>query len=293
MFSKRSEGGRGPHPGAFPRVWPVYVLFVLALVATSVATVALLWFSFSMSHAGEVASREALMKHALEPTPFILTIAVSGVTLSGLSLSAAAISPRPLRQRLALHRPPRGVLPLFAAVVGLPALSMVIENVALFSGVEISGTLEMIAKSIGSAEGLQSVFVVLAISLGPGLGEELLFRGYIQTRLVERHAPLVAIIVTSLLFGLMHMDPLQSTLTVFMGAYLGFLAYRFQSIWPAVGAHALNNGISALSLSLFPEESATAEPSFLGILLGGAVFALSLGYVLKKIPAPGVRGHLS
>lgn len=169
-------------------------------------------------------------------------------------------------------------------MVGLPALSMVIENVALFLGVEISGTLEMIGRTIGSAEGWESLAIVLAISLGPALGEEFLFRGYIQTRLVERHAPTVAIIVTSLLFGLMHMDPLQSALTVFMGAYLGFLAFRFESLWPAVGAHAINNGVSALSLTLSPEEPANLEPSLLGMSLGGAVFVACLVYVLRSVP---------
>lgn len=251
----------------------------------SLATVALLYGSFALRNPGETASRAALMKHALEPTTFILTIVVSGVTLSVLSVVASALSPRPLVRRLSLFRPSAGFLPLAVAILGLPALSMVIENVALFSGVEINGTLEMIANTIGSAQGLERVFVVLAISLGPGLGEELLFRGYIQTRLLERHAPLFAIVVTSLLFGLMHMDPLQSTLTVFMGGYLGFLAYRFRSLWPAVGAHALNNGIAALTLSLFPEESEAAEPSLFGLLLGGAVFTVCLVYVLRKVPA--------
>lgn len=284
MSFQKSEGGAASSSRAVPRVWPVYALFVLSLVAMGLATVGLLSASFALRHPGEVATRAALTKHALEPTTFIFTILVSGVTLTALSLTAAALSPRPLAERLSLSLPKGGIFPMVAAMVGLPALSMVIENVALFSGVEINGTLEMIAKTIGSARGLESVFVVLAISLGPGIGEELLFRGYIQTRLLERHAPLVAILVTSLLFGLMHMDPLQSVLTVFMGAYLGFLVHRFGSLWPAVGAHALNNGIAALTLSLFPEESATVEPSLLGILLGGAVFAACLAFVLKKVP---------
>lgn len=224
------------------------------------------------------------MAHALLPTPFTLTIVVSALVLSGASFGAAALSKSPTAARLSLGARKLRFLPVLAAMIGLPALSMVIENVALFSGVEIDGTLEMIARTIGSAEGLKSVAIILAISFGPGLGEEFLFRGYIQTRLLERHAPAVAIIVTSLLFGLMHMDPLQSTLTVFMGAYLGFVAFRFESIWPAVAAHALNNGVSAVSLTLFPEEPTTSEPSLLGMCLGGAVFAACLAYVLRRVP---------
>lgn len=285
MFSELSDEGQRAHSSAGrPRVWPVYLLFVLALLATSLATVAFIGISYSLSHPGEAPSRAELMKHALEPATFTLTIVLSALVLSGASLAAAALSPVPLNARLGLRTQNLRTLPLLAAVVGLPALSMVIENAALFSGVEISGTLEMIARTIGASEGLQSFAIVLAISLGPGLGEELLFRGYIQTRLLERHAPVLAIFVTSLLFGVMHMDPLQSTLTVFMGGYLGFLAYRFESLWPAVGAHALNNGVSALSLTLFPDEPTNLEPSLLGMCLGGAIFAGCLAYVIRSTP---------
>jgi membrane protease YdiL (CAAX protease family) len=286
MSLKRPDDARAARrPGGPPRVWPVYLLFVLSLVGTGAATVALIWGSYMLSHVQPAPSRSALMEHALLPTTFVLTIVLSAVILSGLSFAAAGLSRVPVVERLNLRRSKSGILPVLAGMVGLPALSMVIENVALFSGVEIGGTLQMIAQTIGSAHGLTSVFIVLAISLGPGFGEELLFRGYIQTRLVERHSPLVGIIVTSLLFGLMHMDPLQSTLTVFMGGYLGFLACRFGTIWPAVGAHALNNGLSAVSLTLFPEEPTNAAPSLLGMGLGGAAFVACLLYVLRRVPA--------
>lgn len=272
-----------------PRVFTVYLAFVLALLATSIATVTLIWGTYAMTHPGAAPTRAELMEHGLKPTTFIWTIVLSAVVLSGVSVGAAALSPVPIAERLSLRGLRGGLLPILVAMIGLPALSMVIENVALLSGVEISGTLEMIATTIGSAEGFQRLFIVLAIGIGPGLGEELLFRGYIQTRLLERHAPAVAILVSSLLFGLMHMDPLQSTLTVFMGVYLGFLVHRFGSLWPAVGAHALNNGIAALFLTLFPEEPATTEPSLPALGVGAAVFVACLAYVLRRVPGSKER----
>lgn len=271
-------------PPRKPRVWTVYVLFLLALLFTSIATVTLISWSFSRAHPGVTPSRLQLMEHALAPTTFSLTILLSALILSGSSLTAAALSRETLAKRLGLSAKGLRPLPVIVAMVGLPALSVVVENITLLLGVEISGTLEMIARSIGSARGPQRVLIVAAISLGPGIGEELLFRGYIQTRLLRRHGPIVAIFVTSLLFGLMHMDPLQSTLTVFLGGYLGFVAYRFGSLWPAVCAHALNNGVSAVALSVFPDEPAAAEPSFGALVVGAVVFLACLGYLLRALP---------
>jgi membrane protease YdiL (CAAX protease family) len=49
---------------------------------------------------------------------------------------------------------------------------------------------------------------VLFIAAFPGFNEELLFRGYIQRRLLARWSPWLAISVTSALFALMHVMPL-------------------------------------------------------------------------------------
>ena len=50
--------------------------------------------------------------------------------------------------------------------------------------------------------------------LGPGFGEELLFRGYIQTRLRQRWPRLVALAVTACLFGFIHFDLVQGAFAV-------------------------------------------------------------------------------
>ncbi len=276
-----------------PRVWTVYGAFALALLLTSALTVTLITASFARAHPGVVPSRAQLMEHALVPSTFSLTILLSAVVLSGVSLLAAAFSRERLVERLSLGKARGRVLPAIVAMVGLVALSVVIENITILLGVEIGGTLELIARSIGAAQGLQSVIVVLLISLGPGIGEELLFRGYIQTRLLARYRPFSAIVVTSLLFGIMHMDPLQSTLTVFLGVYLGFVAYRFGSVWPAVGAHALNNGVSAVALTFLPDEPASPEPSLFGLALGLIVFFACVRYVSGAVPDPASDASIS
>jgi membrane protease YdiL (CAAX protease family) len=82
--------------------------------------------------------------------------------------------------------------------------------------------------------------------------EELVFRGWILSKLVRGHSNAVAIAVSSLLFGLLHLrnvywlDPpalvrsMAFTGLVF-GPLAGYVTLRARSAWPAVILHGLNN----------------------------------------------------
>ena len=82
--------------------------------------------------------------------------------------------------------------------------------------------------------------------------EELVFRGWILGRLAHRRPALVAILVSSALFGLLHLRNIfwldTGTLVrsmIFTGAVLGpvlaWVTLRFRSVWPAVILHSANN----------------------------------------------------
>jgi membrane protease YdiL (CAAX protease family) len=82
------------------------------------------------------------------------------------------------------------------------------------------------------------------VLLGP-VAEEVLFRGFLLAFLVRRagwSVP-VAIYVTSLAFGLAHMDrTLLSVLLVSAGgALFGWVYYRWGNLWHAIGLHACIN----------------------------------------------------
>ena len=82
--------------------------------------------------------------------------------------------------------------------------------------------------------------------------EELIFRGWILARLVRRHSNLVAIVVSSLLFGLLHLrniywlEPevlVRSMLFTGLvaGPFWAWVTLKCRSLWPAVIMHYLNN----------------------------------------------------
>lgn len=80
-----------------------------------------------------------------------------------------------------------------------------------------------------------------ALVLVAPLTEELLFRGLILRGLLRRGSVTAAIVLSALLFGLVHLNPWQSTTTTMMGLLLGWWTVRTGSLLPALAAHALNN----------------------------------------------------
>ena len=108
--------------------------------------------------------------------------------------------------------------------------------------------------------------------------EEIAFRGYLQTTLLSRRGPAVAIVASSVLFAVIHLDPVRLPALLVLGAVFGWLAWRSGSLWPAVAAHAANNGVVSLFAIAAPRGAPEVEnPSLLAalgaIVLGAAALA--------------------
>lgn len=110
---------------------------------------------------------------------------------------------------------------------------------------------------------LQIEFIVAFITLvimAP-FAEELLFRGYFLGRLSEKIGKWVAVVVTAVVFGLMHLIGTNETGVVLqwsaaadtfaMGLAAGSLRAFTGSIWAGVVLHAVKNGIAFYFLFIF------------------------------------------
>jgi membrane protease YdiL (CAAX protease family) len=96
------------------------------------------------------------------------------------------------------------------------------------------------------------------VALLAGVGEELLFRGVIQTVLSEWTPPLVALIVTSLLFGLAHaLSRIYFLLATLIGLYLGALMIGFDGLLAPMVAHAVYDFVALAHLSWKQHHAAT------------------------------------
>ena len=93
-------------------------------------------------------------------------------------------------------------------------------------------------------------FLTIAI-LAPVL-EELLFRGAIEARLLQQWTnPWTGIVVSSLIFGIIHMNPAQIPFAFLMGLMFGWIYYRTGSLLPGIVGHVLNNSIAAVNMILY------------------------------------------
>lgn len=87
-------------------------------------------------------------------------------------------------------------------------------------------------------DGPTSAVPVLAVLAG--LGEELLFRGVIQTALVQSTSPTIGVVLASLLFGLVHWVTFAYfLLAAAMGLYLGLLYHLTGNLMVVVLVHSL------------------------------------------------------
>jgi len=86
---------------------------------------------------------------------------------------------------------------------------------------------------------------LLVIAGSAGVCEEVLFRGIIQ-RGFEKLGALRAILLASFLFSITHMDFQKIFGTFLLGALIGFIVYRTNSIYGGMFAHFTNNAVAVV-----------------------------------------------
>ena len=91
------------------------------------------------------------------------------------------------------------------------------------------------------------VLLFIAVAIIAPIGEELLFRGFFQ-QVLEKHWKDVtrAILMTALIFSMIHMNPYWFAQIYILGIILGFIAWKTKSVLPALILHGMNNAMAML-----------------------------------------------
>ena len=119
---------------------------------------------------------------------------------------------------------------------------------------------------------------IFSIVIMAPLMEELLVRGGMQGHLMRKWKnPLWAIVVSSLIFGLIHGNPAQSFFAFILGLVFGWVYYRTGSLLPCMLMHFINNGTSVL---LFHLSGGKDETMTEALSTTGAISLAIVGVVL-------------
>ncbi len=104
------------------------------------------------------------------------------------------------------------------------------------------------------------------VALLAGVGEELLFRGVLQAKLIGWTTPLAGLWLASLLFGLAHaLSRLYFAFAVAVGLFLGWITFQYGDLVAPMVAHALYDFVALMYLSrarrrpVSPETSPVSE----------------------------------
>lgn len=220
------------------------LMFGMFLVMQVVAAVVMIAMSF--------ASTGDPLK-MLQGSTLPLSVIALGVMATSVSLLAPTIGAtlawrlRP-RETFALHRAPGWVYP--CAILGMFAYQILVGAMLaavtaavkrMIPHLDMTAMMTQLAKSVQTESPVRWLGLFALIAALPGTYEELVFRGFLQRGFESRYHPALAILLSSLFFGVIHGDPFQGLGAMCLGFYLGFLVYRTGSIYPSIAAHLLQN----------------------------------------------------
>lgn len=95
------------------------------------------------------------------------------------------------------------------------------------------------------------------------LAEELVFRGAVLKSLLQwKQNPWVGIVISAILFALIHMNPAQMPHAFLVGLLLGWMYWRTDSIVPGVVYHWVNNSVAYIIYNIYPDPSLTLLDMF-------------------------------
>lgn len=119
---------------------------------------------------------------------------------------------------------------------------------------------------------------IVSVCILAPLVEEGVFRGAIERKLLEKDwNPWWAIVISALLFALMHMNLTQGITAMILGLFLGWIYYRTRNIWLCIFVHALNNTVSTVLFYFTGNADASVGDTFslpvnlLLLVLGGVL----------------------
>jgi hypothetical protein len=117
------------------------------------------------------------------------------------------------------------------------------------------GLREQVQRMIGELFPNAGIAELATIAALAGVGEELMFRGVLQTGIAEWTTPVTGLVAASVIFGALHaVTRLYFALATLIGLFLGWLLMEFHDLTIPIVAHGLYDFVALLYLTRNPPD---------------------------------------
>jgi membrane protease YdiL (CAAX protease family) len=221
--------------------------------------------------------------------PAALEIALAGLgsslALGAFALAGALAQRASLRDNLGLGRSSVKLSPwrVAALIVGFLGCSHLVDLGLSLTPLYDTSALGILERGLRNARGATLALAVVGIAIGPGLCEELLFRGLLLRGLARRWGAGAAILSTSFFFAALHLDPVQGPAAFVLGLYLGAAALASGGTRVPILCHIANN-LVALAAAVAGLEALSARGSATLALASGVAALLGMGVLRRAAP---------
>ena len=130
-------------------------------------------------------------------------------------------------------------------------------------------------------ENYKLILAIISTALVPALCEEYLFRGVFLTNLMP-YGKVTAVVVSSLLFGLMHQNGGQIIYTTVAGIALGLVYVRTRSLWGGMLIHFFNNLFSVFE-QLISDRLVYEQANMICTVMEAVIFIVGIVCVIVLI----------
>jgi uncharacterized protein len=213
---------------------------------------------------------------ANNPTPAVtdLSTALTDIAFILVALIVAFWAGRPWPAQFGLRRP-TVTLPRVAAIVVAGYVLFLMFSLLWQLVVDSHANEHYLVKDIGAKSGTAGVLAAcFVVGVVAPFCEEFLFRGFIYGALRNWRGPVVAALLTGVLFGAVHVGSAPGVDLVPLGVFGVMLCAIRQytgSLYPGVALHSLNNSVALVSTAGW------GVSAFFGVLLGSfALLALAV-----------------
>lgn len=174
-------------------------------------------------------------------------------------------------------RPFHVYLLIFPMMFGMILIGEYSTSIIPISGPIFGELYQIYSEQINSISN-DTFTLILLVSFFAPIIEEIIFRGIIQKGLINKGVkPQKAIIISALIFGLVHFNPWQFIGAFLLGVVLGVVYFKTKSLLMSIFLHAFNNSIAVIMMKFFYTESFSElfnVSEYVVLSIGIVIFAL-------------------